>query len=55
MSEMYPRAPPEAQPAPRGLIERARLLTITGERPVEPFNFSASVRQPSTIDMMASL
>lgn len=43
MNEMYPRAAPDAQPAPKGLIERARLLTIAGERPVEPFNFSASV------------
>lgn len=43
MTEMYPRADPETQIAPKSLIERARLLTITGEKPVEPFNFSASV------------
>lgn len=43
MEEMYPRTTPDAQSAPKGLIERARLLTITGERTVEPFNFSASV------------
>ncbi|KAF8315851.1 hypothetical protein DL93DRAFT_2125393 [Clavulina sp. PMI_390] len=42
MTEMYPRAAPTAPTASRNFIERARLLTIAGEAPAEPFNFSAT-------------
>ncbi len=47
MTEMFPPPPPEAQEKDRMalLMERAK-LTMGGERKVEPFNFTASVRSP---------
>ena len=43
MEEMFPRAVPEAQPVKQfAFIEKAK-LTITGEKKVEPFNFTPSV------------
>lgn len=45
MNDMYPRVVADPSAPKPGLMERVRDLTITGERRVEPFNFSATVSQ----------
>jgi hypothetical protein len=43
MNDMYPRVVADPTAPKPGLMERVRDFTITGERRVEPFNFSTTV------------
>lgn len=51
MEEMFPRQAPDQPPAKQyAFIEKAK-LTITGEKKVEPFNFTPSVRRFRTFSL----
>lgn len=44
MTEMFPRPPPETPQSQKDVwLNKAKQLTISGEKKVEPFNFTAGV------------